>query len=70
MKKGENMKNEKLIEEYISKNKLDIEKVVDDYYNYITTIIKNSYWIYVKFLDTFFENFLFSRDHFHRSIIF
>ena len=37
------MKNEKLIEEYISKNKLDIEKVVDDYYNYITTIIKNSY---------------------------
>lgn len=37
------MKNEKLIEEYISKNKLNIEKVVDDYYNYITTIIKNSY---------------------------
>ena len=43
MKKGENMNKEKIIEEYIVRNNLDMEKVVDDYYNYISTIIKNSY---------------------------
>lgn len=37
------MNKEKIIKEYIVKNKLDMEKVVDDYYNYISTIIKNSY---------------------------
>lgn len=37
------MNKEKIIEEYIVKNNLDMEKVVDDYYNYISTIIKNSY---------------------------
>ena len=37
------MNKEKIIEEYISKNNLDLEEVVDDYYNYITTIIRNSY---------------------------
>ena len=37
------MKYEKIIEEYIIKNKLNMEKVVEDYYNYISTIIKNSY---------------------------
>ena len=37
------MNKEKIIEEYIVKNNLDMEKIVDDYYNYISTIIKNSY---------------------------
>lgn len=37
------MNKEKIIEEYISKNNLDMEMVVDDYYNYISTIIRNSY---------------------------
>lgn len=37
------MNKENLIEEYISKNNLDMDKVVDDYYNYISTIIRNSY---------------------------
>ena len=36
------MNKEKIIEEYIEKNNLDMEKVVDDYYNYVSTIIKNS----------------------------
>lgn len=36
------MKKEKLIEDYISKNKLNMEQIVDDYYNYISTIIRNS----------------------------
>ena len=37
------MNKEKVIEEYIVKNNLDMKKIVDDYYNYISTIIKNSY---------------------------
>lgn len=37
------MNKEKIIEEYIEKNDLNMKKVVDDYYNYISTIIKNSY---------------------------
>lgn len=37
------MNKEKIIEEYIVKNNLDMEKVVDDYYNYISTIIRNSH---------------------------
>ena len=36
------MNKEKIIEEYIEKNNLDMEKVVDDYYNYVITIIKKS----------------------------
>ena len=37
------MNKEKIIEEYIVKDNLDMDMVVDDYYNYISTIIKNSY---------------------------
>lgn len=37
------MNKEKRIEEYIIKNNLNMEKIVDDYYNYISTIIRNSY---------------------------
>lgn len=37
------MNKEKIIEEYIVKNNLDIEKVIDDYYNYISTIIRKSH---------------------------
>lgn len=37
------MKKEKIIEDYISKNNLNMEKIVDDYYNYISKIIRNSY---------------------------
>ena len=37
------MNKEKLIEEYIVKNNLDMEKVVEDYYNYISKIIRNSH---------------------------
>lgn len=36
------MKSESLIEEYIKQDNLDIEKVIQDYYNYIRTIIKNN----------------------------
>lgn len=37
------MNKEKIIEEYIVKKHLDMEKVVEDYYNYISTIIRNSH---------------------------
>lgn len=36
------MKRENIIEEYITQDNLDIEKVIQDYYNYIRTIIKNN----------------------------
>lgn len=36
-----NMKKENKIESYIIKNELDMPKIFDDYYNYISTIIKN-----------------------------
>ena len=35
------MNEERLIERYFQRNELNIKKVVDDYYNYIGTIIKN-----------------------------
>lgn len=35
------MIEERLIEKYFKKNELNMRKVVDDYYNYIGTIIKN-----------------------------
>ena len=37
------MNKENTIEEYIVKNNLDMEKVMEDYYNYIRTIIKNAH---------------------------
>lgn len=37
------MKKEKIIKEYITKNNLNMEKIVEDYYKYISTIIRKSY---------------------------
>lgn len=37
------MKQENKIENYIMQNNLEMAKVVDDYYHYISTIIKNTY---------------------------
>ncbi len=37
--------NEKLIEEYFVKNDLNLELVVDNYYNYISKIIKNNIFL-------------------------
>lgn len=37
------MKQENKIENYIKQNNLEMSKVVDDYYHYISTIIKNTY---------------------------
>ena len=37
------MKKEKIIKEYIIKNNLNMEKIIEDYYNYISTIIRKSY---------------------------
>ena len=34
---------ETIIEEYITKKNLNMEKIVEDYYNYISTIIRKSY---------------------------
>ena len=35
------MIEEKKIEKYFSKNELNMQYMIDDYYNYIRTIIKN-----------------------------
>ena len=35
------MVEEKIIETYFLKNELNMQDIVDDYYNYIRTIIKN-----------------------------
>lgn len=35
------MVEEKIIEKYFSKNELNIQHIIDDYYNYVRTIIKN-----------------------------
>lgn len=35
------MIEERLIEKYFQKNELNMKKIVDDYYNYVGTIIKN-----------------------------
>lgn len=35
------MIEEKIIENYFNKNELNIQKIIDDYYNYISTIVKN-----------------------------
>ena len=36
------MNKENTIEEYIVKDNLDMNKLIEDYYNYIRTIIKNT----------------------------
>ena len=35
------MIEEKIIEKYFFKNELNMQYVIDDYYNYIRTIVKN-----------------------------
>lgn len=35
------MIEEKIIEQYFSKNELNMQYVIDDYYNYVRTIVKN-----------------------------
>lgn len=35
------MNEERLIEKYFQKNELNMKKIVDDYYNYVSTIIRN-----------------------------
>lgn len=35
------MVEEKIIERYFSKNELNMQHIIDDYYNYVRTIIKN-----------------------------
>ncbi len=39
------MKEERMIKNYFIKNELDTKKIVDDYYNYVSTIIKNFQYI-------------------------
>lgn len=39
------MKEERIIKNYFIKNELNTKKVLDDYYNYISTIIKNFQYI-------------------------
>ena len=43
-----NMKKENTIESYIIKNELDMPRIFDDYYNYISTIIKNKHSINIE----------------------
>ena len=40
--KGNKMRKEKIALEYFSNNKLNLEMIINDYYNYIKTIINNS----------------------------
>ncbi len=35
------MKNKDILNNYISKNELEIENLINDYYNYIYLVVKN-----------------------------
>ena len=39
---------EKILRDYLIKEKVDIDKIIDDFYSYIYMIIKNSVSIYVS----------------------